>query len=179
MKRILLKLFVFLILLFANINSIMACECIKPENPAKALENSKAVFSGKVTDIDRNYLPLYLGNKIEFQVYNSWKGVSDKSVTIYAEESSAACGYKFEENKEYLVYAYEDEGKLKTGLCTRTNLLENAQQDLKELGFGNVESEREYLYNPIEFLFKDNLIFYILFFIIIFGLLFYIKRIKK
>ncbi len=137
MKKLSIAFIILIItnLFILNTTNVSACECAPLDTPKQALTNSKTVFSGKVIDIDKSLIALE--NKISFQVYNSYKGISDKEITIYTAQDSAACGFKFQENKEYLVYVYEYDGKLETNFCTRTKLLENANDDLKELGSGN------------------------------------------
>src|SRR5690606_22193376 len=50
--------------------------------------------------------------------------------------SSAACGYTFEKNTSYLVYARESEGRLHVSLCSRTRPMAEAADDLVVLGAG-------------------------------------------
>lgn len=117
-----------------------ACSCIQPEPPAVAAEKSAAVFAGRVTDIEPPAVMTSTldENKITFDVSTAWKGVDANPVYIYSSGSSASCGYEFEAGKEYLVYAYDNEGRLSTGLCTRTALLADAAEDLVALGVGEV-----------------------------------------
>ena len=77
-----------------------------------------------------------------FEVEQSWKGLNQKQVVVYTERSSASCGFEFALNEEYLVYAREDSGTLKAGLCSRTTLLSSADTDLVELGEGIKPTEQ-------------------------------------
>lgn len=70
--------------------------------------------------------------RVTFRVLGSVKGVDEEAI-IYTNESSAACGFTFEEGKRYLVYANEADGQLHTGLCTRTASLDLADEDLEAL----------------------------------------------
>jgi hypothetical protein len=51
---------------------------------------------------------------------------------------SDTCGYEFQLNNEYLVYAYDYNGSIYTNICTRTNLLEYANEDLDYLNGLNI-----------------------------------------
>lgn len=119
--------------------SVEACSCIPPPPPKKALEQSTAVFSGKVVKINR------VGdhNHVTFAVDQSWKGAAEKNLTVVTHVHGATCGYGFELEKKYIVYCYgaKDEKLLRTGLCTRTATLANAKQDLKDLGAGRKPGE--------------------------------------
>jgi len=121
-----------LILIIPNTDSAFACQCVLPFNAQDELNRSTAVFAGKVTEIHEDEL----GNRYEiaFHVERSWKGVSGEAVTIFTALESAACGYTFEADEKYLVYAYENEGSLYTTICNRTALLADAQGDLNVLG---------------------------------------------
>ena len=114
-----------------------ACSCIAPPPPKKALEQANSVFSGKVTKIEE------AGESelaVTFELATTWKGAAGKEVTLYTANQSAACGYGFEEGKSYLVYAHQikrgEEKVLETNICTRTALLADAKEDLKDLGAG-------------------------------------------
>lgn len=113
----------------------LACSCIPPGTPQEHLDRAAAVFQGMAKnvsqDADYNYL-------VTFDVAKSWKGVSTPEVKISTARDSAACGYNFEEGKEYVVYAYDNEGELATGLCERTALASDASEDFAALGEGTV-----------------------------------------
>ena len=102
------------------------------------MEKAEAVFAGLVTNIDKPAVMTNTldQNKITFNASRAWKGIDRNPVYVYSSGSSASCGYEFEEGKEYLVYAHDEEGKLGTGLCTRTALLADATEDLAALGAG-------------------------------------------
>jgi hypothetical protein len=109
---------------------------------AEALGGSKVVFAGKV--IAR------LEYGVRFKVERAWKGVSSDEVYIYTGNLRNSCDSWFEKEESWLVYAwntqlYADEEasvpsavKLMAHGCHRTTLLENAAEDLKELGKGKL-----------------------------------------
>jgi hypothetical protein len=120
------------ILMFLPKNSY-ACSCVQPGTPSEELNNSKAVFTGKVLEIKEDKKSYE--KKVMFEVLSTFKGVSESPVTLYTGMDSAACGFNFIVGEEYLVYASGD-GKLQTTLCSRTAELSAANNDLKELGIG-------------------------------------------
>ena len=122
-------------------NNGHACSCAEPYPVQQELENSSEVFSGKVIEIvdqNKNVFSQSSADLVAvlFEVEQSWKGLNQKQVVVYTERSSASCGFEFALNEEYLVYAREDSGTLKAGLCSRTTLLSSADTDLVELGEG-------------------------------------------
>jgi hypothetical protein len=119
-----------------------ACSCLPPPAPKVALEKAAAVFVGKVITIEEKD-----GRRKEVKILVSkfWKGVTGDSVVVTTAIVSAACGFPFEMNKEYLVYAssIEVQKHLNTSLCTRTKKLEAAGEDLAELGEGSTPPSRQ------------------------------------
>ncbi|NJN18412.1 MAG: hypothetical protein HC822_20230 [Oscillochloris sp.] len=114
-----------------------ACSCIAPPPPGDALEQSQAVFSGTVLSID----PVAAGGpelsrEVTFEVDSVWKGPIGPQIGLLTSESSASCGYDFALGQSYMVYAYEQDGTLATGLCTRTAPLDAAAGDVELLGPG-------------------------------------------
>lgn len=109
-----------------------ACKCAPPPAPKEALKESSAVFSAVAVKIKEGERE----NVIVLKVQKSWKGVQQEMVFIYTPSSSAACGVSFADKSEWLVYASEDPEtkKLRASICSRTKLLEEAKEDLEELG---------------------------------------------
>jgi hypothetical protein len=116
-----------------------ACTCLPYENPAKELEQSAAVFSGKVLDVRRSPKGAGLFTRVEavFEVERAWKGVGERTISVFTSSQSSACGYGFKKGEAYLVYGSKDgEGRLITSICSRTRRLKDAGDDVKELGEG-------------------------------------------
>ena len=112
----------------------LACSCAEPRPPSEAFENSAAVFTGTVTDIRHN-----VGRySVQFSVDEAWKGLSEPRVAIATSDNDGTCGYDFEQDAKYLVYAYGSEGSLQTGICNRTQPVADAYEDLAYLGEGYV-----------------------------------------
>jgi hypothetical protein len=97
------------------------------------------VFIGKVNSIETfsetiwtfpNRFETYT-NKISFQVDKAIKWEKVDTLQVTTPRDSATCGYSFEEWKDYIVYSNLDENnEITVSLCSRTNLLENATEDL-------------------------------------------------
>lgn len=110
-----------------------ACSC-STNPPNEAFENSAAVFTGTVTDIQHD-----AGSyNVQFSVDEAWKGVSEPMVAIATSDNDGTCGYDFQQGVKYLVYAYGSEGSLQTGICNRTQPVADAYEDLAYLGEGHV-----------------------------------------
>ena len=104
------------------------CTCVFPSFEEQ-LKIATGVFRGKVIQIetiDQGQL------RVEIAVLKSWKGPEDKTIAVFSAENSAMCGYPFETNKEYLVFATGKE-KLNVSLCSRTKPIGDASEDLAQL----------------------------------------------
>lgn len=114
-----------------------ACKCRPPGPPKESADASDAVLVGKVTKVEEVN---ELHRRITLAVTTSYKGPTKKEAVIYTSTSSASCGVEFEKGKSYIVYATESlQGKdkvLTTNTCTRTRTLDDAKEDLKDLGEG-------------------------------------------
>lgn len=123
-----------------------ACSCVKPPPVKEAVNKASAVFSGKVVEI-KEQSGLFQSSadplKVVFDVKKTWKGTDQTQVIVYTASNSASCGFHFELNQEYLVYAFARDGKLQTTLCSRTADLASAQGDLKVLGEGQLPEKQE------------------------------------
>jgi len=107
------------------------CSCLEPPPPEEAYEDADVVFSGQVTNIVVDGSGYYY--EVTFQTIDVWKGEIFDEIIILTETSSDACGYNFQINNEYLIYAYSYNSGIYTNICTRTNLLEYADEDLDYL----------------------------------------------
>lgn len=122
-----------------------ACSCVPPDPPPVAFTNAHAVFVGGVTAINDPtwlartfpFLPIVYSSAdpvlVNFQVADSWRGVTTTTVAIRTAASGASCGYTFEVGKQYVVYAYQYSGVLETNICTRTSEVALAAADLNYL----------------------------------------------
>ena len=111
-----------------------ACSCMRL-TPSEGLTSSYAVFTGEVTDIDKNDSTPFGGREVTLRVKEMWKGEPAEELRVHTASSSAACGYGFVKGVTYLVYAVRDEADpLRVSLCSRTAPVADAKEDLDFLG---------------------------------------------
>jgi hypothetical protein len=102
----------------------------------KEFQLAAAVFIGKVVKLTKSAPEQGTGNyteTVEFEVTKAWKEELEPRVTI--KNRIEGCLNGFEENTDWLVYAYRTEsGQLITYCCcSRTTPLSKAAEDLAEL----------------------------------------------
>lgn len=137
MKRVLLSLFVLVVCL--DPASAYACSCEEPGAPTAERDESTSVFAGVVVRVDTLMTQQgYEAIHVLFEVQRIWKGPDSTAVLIRTAACSGLCGYFFQVGETYLVYTFADRetGALWTNLCTRTNVLRDATEDLMALGEG-------------------------------------------
>ena len=131
---------------FGDTEQVYACSCVQPGSPSEELEKFSAVFAGRVVSVQHSYDPdgrsVSRGDRstIGFEVSAVWKGAVYEDMDITTPPTGGSCGFTFEEGEEYIVYAYDSpyvDGGYTTGICSRTALLEQAQEDIDALGEGN------------------------------------------
>lgn len=146
-----LTLFTVLQFSYLSPQIVFACSCPgMPYPPEQAFESSRAVFSGTIiskateggSSVGNGYA-VFPHSRVQIQVLESWKGIDSNTVTITTGISDDTCGFDFQEGEKYLIYAHDDTQygtEFTTGLCQRTKLLANAQEDLAFLDASTVPS---------------------------------------
>ena len=128
-----------------NPGQAYACSCAQPGSPSEELRVSSAVFAGRVVSVQHTYDPDGMSvsrgdhSTIGFEVSAVWKGTVYEDMYITTPPTGGSCGFTFVEGEEYIVYGYDSpyvDGGYAVGLCTRTALLEQAHEDIDELGEG-------------------------------------------
>ena len=126
-----------------GVSSSLACICVS-DSLNKRFRKVKAIFIGKITDDEPEDKSLIQNNKkglIILEVVKSWKGVNKEfiGVDFDATDLGASCPtlYKFDEDKEYLVFAYGKELKVQM-VCSDTTLISpeynsTAQREIRQL----------------------------------------------
>ena len=118
------------------------CSCQELPPPEEAYEMSNVVFSGQVTNVIEDWNNGFM--EISIDVHNVWKGIIDNQIIILTGLDD--CGYYFQINEEYLIYGYYSQlNYIWTDICTRTNLLEYASEDLEYLNGLNSNQVYGYL----------------------------------
>ena len=121
-----------------------ACSCAVSGPPCEAAWAANAVFAGRVVEITRNDDPKptdplkmlewsHRRLSVRLAVAEKFRGVDAADAIVATSDSGASCGYPFVVGREYLVYAYEREGRLFVSLCSRTRPLTEAAEDLAYL----------------------------------------------
>ena len=127
--------FAFSILMFVavsllSLETVNACSCKRSKPPCGGYEKTSAIFTGEVINI--TVVP-QRGKTVQFKVIESLNNVRVQNLNVETGLGGGDCGYDFKVGEKYLVYANEYEGKIGTGLCSRTQLLSTAQNDLEIL----------------------------------------------
>ena len=137
MRRVVLIL-MYVIVWVVTAELAQACTCAAPAGPAEGMTRSTAVFRGRVTEISRPFLDRLGftktgGHRVKFEVLRQWKGAPSKSIELITRLTGEACGFPFEENKEYLVYVVAEPKDIQTGICTGTKNVVDAEREMKQL----------------------------------------------
>ena len=155
--RLLLISFILFSPILTHPTPAWGCSCVEPGSPEEAFVRADAVFVGRATGDGNTFwnrlkvgfvtfyhqfvppLPhtlvtgLYERN-ISFEVQDSWQGVETTQITVRTGWGGGDCGYSFQQDKPYLVYAYEShDGALHASICSRTAPLASAAEDLDYL----------------------------------------------
>lgn len=120
---------------------VAACDCASSGPPCKAFGATPNVFSGRVAKISTIQVKMQSGDTyrqllVLLEIERNFRGQDGKSIAeVVTGDGGGDCGFRFEEGKRYLVYAYPHPatGKLYTGICQRTRLLSEAAEDLEYL----------------------------------------------
>lgn len=113
-----------------------ACSCRERGAPRDELDTSAAVFEGLVlADADGHGSALYT-RSLKFCVVRAWKGVAAGSIiSVNTGSDGASCGYDSNlKGMTWLVYASGDASNLTTGICSRSQPIAAATDDLTALG---------------------------------------------
>ena len=124
-----------------------ACSCAQPPGVKEELSQSKAVFSGKVIEVEeKKSVTGFTTKAVLFEVKEVWKGVSQSQIEVTTGAGGGDCGYEFKAGQDYLVYANDSDmygfKKLTVIICSRTADISAAQDDLAILGEGQVPEEK-------------------------------------
>ena len=152
-----------LLTLLLCVNTAHACDCAEAGPPCQAFWRTDAVFVATVMSKS----PTTAGNEhataVRLSSQQVFKGdIGGGEVEVVTGVNSGDCGYPFQVGRQYLVYAtrWEKDQRLYTGICSRTRLLSDADEDLayfrnlpRENGGGKILINVTKLSLPID---KDN-----------------------
>jgi len=126
-------------LMLASSNS-WGCSCGTTKQGAERVKesfaNSDAVFLGRVDEIV--LADDLSGAKVQtttFRIVKSWKGQREGLIKTKINIQCCVCGYRFEQDYEYLVFAYrkKDSGWLSASICSSTTSRDAADDDIETL----------------------------------------------
>ena len=118
--------------------SASMCTCVEPKRPTcEVWWQTSAIFTGRVTRIDTVTEEVngesIVKNLVTMRVQDRWRGLQGKREVVVATGAGGGdCGFQFETNQTYLVYANQSvqTGRYETGICSRTALVEEAAVDM-------------------------------------------------
>ena len=136
------ELLVLVGLLALPISDSMACVCSKGPGPRKALRQAEAVCIGRVGVVEEGF--------VYFRVTQAWKGVPRESryFEVFTPHPNA-CGFLFELDEEYVVYAtsgqpknwvsasgfpFGPQGFLIVSACSRTRRATDGAENIRKFG---------------------------------------------
>ena len=152
----------FVILACVRPVPVLACSCSMGEPPLRAFSWAGAVFEGRVisTETPGGYTPSTITERIlwdipwvgprlhskvrqrhagldntemQVRVLQSWKGRSEREVTIHTGSGGGDCGQPLLPGSRYLFYAQDWGGKLSISICDRSRPMADAAADLQFL----------------------------------------------
>jgi len=156
-----MRALVLIALLLSTLIPVWACSCGPlTEPPCQAAWNYSAVFTGTVVTVTDPAAPppppqtagspparlMYYPSTtpvfssrnrvVRVQIAEVLNGIEpgQKEIEILTGMGGGDCGYSFAAGVDYIIYAYKNsEGRLETGICSRTRPLDQAVEDLAYL----------------------------------------------
>lgn len=128
------KLLIITIIFFTFLwirTSTFACSCMI-QDIQNSSEISRSIFIWTVSEIEeKKSLNSYDKFYVNFSGIKNIKWNYETTKKVYTAQSSASCWFNFEEWKEYIVYTNWDNKIPEVYLCSRSSLLENADEDIE------------------------------------------------
>ena len=125
------------------------CSCRSGLTVSESLQRSDAVLFARVREIRDSTVYLadrgssYPSRVATLEVIAAWKGVRTPTVNVSVGQGGGECTFRFEQDKEYLIYARGDSIRLSASMCSRTRLAAHAAHDLIALGTPAVRWEND------------------------------------
>jgi len=127
----------FLTLSLGSVERVLACSCV-PTSPCQNYQNADVVFFGKAVEMKQLSNNDY---QTHFEVAEEFKNAKkEKRIKISSNSNEGICGYQFELNQTYLVFAKLGKKGYWTGSC-----------------YGNIHTDyaEKYLISCLEIRFKS------------------------
>lgn len=142
-------------LIVITLPRLWGCSCLGSGTPCDAAGKASAAFIGTVLEISEptrpvgfattrtglgrrtagdgpTFLPRPL-RKVRIQIHEVLNGVdpTETEIEVLTGQGGGDCGYTFQVGTDYVIYAYNNsEGSLETGICSRTQPLARATEDV-------------------------------------------------
>jgi Carboxypeptidase regulatory-like domain len=123
----------------------LACSCAGPIPVCSVYWTTDVLFLGHVVQVEHVYNEppeekivggkkmTLIGpgqNLVHFAVTKSYRGTPGAQLIVHTNDQGSACGYAFEQGRDYLVYAFSgSNGELSTSHCTRTHEVSSPEAD--------------------------------------------------
>ncbi|WP_289058127.1 hypothetical protein [uncultured Flavobacterium sp.] len=119
--------------MFLISSEVYCCDCSEKSSIEENWEKASQVFIGKVVKVDSSLYSEY-GQKMysyTIKISKIYKDeiINGQSFRTILGVSMGSCDYYFEKGKEYLIYTKKDHNALGCSICSRTNLLQNIQNN--------------------------------------------------
>ena len=116
----------------------LACKC-RLMTPTEAYAQADAVLEARVVAVRELAADAEhpgARRNVSVRVVRAWKGGEAEQLELVTNLDSAACGFNFEVDQSYFVYASTQDSALWVNACSRTRAMADAQEDLNVLGMG-------------------------------------------
>lgn len=119
-------------MILVTVAPVSACSCMMM-SPAEEFASADAVFAGEVTAMQKDNEQF----TVSITVLHTWKGddaIDDDTIVVTTPLDSAACGYTFEADETYLIYALLQDETLHVTSCGNTAPLLDALNQFAIVG---------------------------------------------
>jgi hypothetical protein len=141
-----------IVLLLMNVIPALACSCIRSEFSKKDVDNASYILKGEVLEV---HLDKERRQKvIKFRVDRKFKGETDNIVEVRTASNGAACGLYVLKDDKWLLFVYENEGKMSVGLCAKNIRYSRRPKESYATSKKNCKTMKSYLKKIKEF--KDE-----------------------
>lgn len=126
MRKLVLPPTIALVLLVVLTKPAAACYCVPPARVTDGLQAVDAVFTGTVLRVEEGEVTLAVQSRFKGEV---------RRVVVVTNGEAGDCGYTFEVDKSYLVYASKSDApnRFSTSICNRTAPIEESQAEIAQL----------------------------------------------
>lgn len=105
---------------------LWACDCAY-QTPQAHLDQADLVFIGKVLEVRSSWGQMEVKfQTIEFQ--RAGEDDQEEKILVYTGENEAECGYTFEKDGVYQVFANKESDRFMTNLCSGNQRLRKFEQ---------------------------------------------------